>query len=599
MAPPLLLQLPIIALLVLGLVGCGSGSGGESDECPPVLLPYGVCFLGGVGDGPDSPPTAPPPSPRASVLAADEGIYVIWDANRQANYPASSYNIYYASSSGVTKTNYSALPGGQKITGATSPQIITGRNLGNDYYLVVTSVNEAGESEGSLELKIPKIPDTTPTHFISAQTLSPWMNGSYSSETELNNPQISVNSSGDAVVSWEDDWEHQVYAANFRDAAGWSSATRIGKTNYYERYPKVSIDQYGNALAIWARGSGGLYPEGCDRSLAYGHHCLVNSIYRPELGWSDPFVIPMADMAVPHSLRLVMDRQGNALVYSVEYINQDNVHTVLGYDPVSGWSQISEVIRDQNPTHMYLISDNNGGAIAVWQAWPDWPNNNPKIFFSTFTWDSEWTTLVELGDGEDVNVRGYLDPEPQLALSSNGNMVVAWTKKISGDSYNQVMANYFSPSTGWSGQTNIGDRAGDASFASVGIGASGNAMVIWRQDNGTNDVVRAKNYIPGLGWGQAYDIGGDFPGDSGEPLLVMSDAGNATAVWTQIDSNTNSIVGNKYNAAMGWSGPELISLDYIYGRGALRIGVGKDDKALVAWEQYIDSNHRRIKAGMY
>jgi hypothetical protein len=62
---------------------------------------------------------------------------------------ATSYNIYYASSPSVTKTNYSTLPNGNKVTGATSPQTITGLTIGNDYYFVVTSANSSGESAES------------------------------------------------------------------------------------------------------------------------------------------------------------------------------------------------------------------------------------------------------------------------------------------------------------------------------------------------------------------------------------------------------------------------------------------------------------------
>ena len=59
---------------------------------------------------------------------------------------ATSYNTYWSTTTGVTKTN------GTKITGATSPYIHTGRTNGTTYYYVVTAQNSYGESSESNEV---------------------------------------------------------------------------------------------------------------------------------------------------------------------------------------------------------------------------------------------------------------------------------------------------------------------------------------------------------------------------------------------------------------------------------------------------------------
>jgi len=94
--------------------------------------------------------TIPPMQPtrisvQAKVGAADVTIKPVFGAD--------SYNIYYASSPGVTKTNFSALPNGNKVTGATTHETITGLTIGIDYYFVVTSANSYGESAESLEFR--------------------------------------------------------------------------------------------------------------------------------------------------------------------------------------------------------------------------------------------------------------------------------------------------------------------------------------------------------------------------------------------------------------------------------------------------------------
>jgi photosystem II stability/assembly factor-like uncharacterized protein len=92
--------------------------------------------------------TIPPRMPTGvSVQTTENGAIVSWVHLIEAT----SYNIYFASSPGVTKTNYSALPDGTRITGASSPQSITGLTNGTVYYFVVTAVNAYGESAESIE----------------------------------------------------------------------------------------------------------------------------------------------------------------------------------------------------------------------------------------------------------------------------------------------------------------------------------------------------------------------------------------------------------------------------------------------------------------
>jgi alpha-tubulin suppressor-like RCC1 family protein len=96
---------------------------------------------------------APPPSVPAapvgvSAQAGDRQLQLTWSAVTGAT----SYNVYYATAPGVMPSNYATLPGGSKITGAAAPLTISSLANGLTYYLVVTAVNTAGESNASLEV---------------------------------------------------------------------------------------------------------------------------------------------------------------------------------------------------------------------------------------------------------------------------------------------------------------------------------------------------------------------------------------------------------------------------------------------------------------
>ncbi|MBF0634171.1 MAG: fibronectin type III domain-containing protein [Nitrospinae bacterium] len=76
-----------------------------------------------------------------TAVGADAQVTVSWTASAGAT----SYNIYWSATPGVTTAN-------TKITGATSPYIHPALTNGTPYYYAVTAVNTAGESGLSVEV---------------------------------------------------------------------------------------------------------------------------------------------------------------------------------------------------------------------------------------------------------------------------------------------------------------------------------------------------------------------------------------------------------------------------------------------------------------
>lgn len=105
-----------------------------------LLLLLGVILIG-CGQVDNIRPAAPSAPTGVSATAGDGQVILSWTAVTGA----SSYNIYYGATAGVTTAS-------TKITGATSPNTITGLTNKTAYYFAVTASNEGGESALSSEI---------------------------------------------------------------------------------------------------------------------------------------------------------------------------------------------------------------------------------------------------------------------------------------------------------------------------------------------------------------------------------------------------------------------------------------------------------------
>lgn len=110
-------------VLSISVVSCGSSGGGEGSST-------------GSGTSSTTTPVAPT---GVGATAGDAQVTISWSAVTDAT----SYNLYWSTTPGVTKAT------GTKISGATSPYIHSGLSNGTIYYYVVTAVNSAGESAES------------------------------------------------------------------------------------------------------------------------------------------------------------------------------------------------------------------------------------------------------------------------------------------------------------------------------------------------------------------------------------------------------------------------------------------------------------------
>jgi hypothetical protein len=80
----------------------------------------------------------------------------------------------------------------------------------------------------------------------------------------------------------------------------------------------------------------------------------------------------------------------------------------------------------------------------------------------------------------------------------------------------------------------------------VAIDPSGNAIAVWAEDNGLRSNIWS-NRVDGTSWGTAVLIESDDSGAADKPQVVMDASGKAIAVWSQSDGSATGVWSNRYD----------------------------------------------------
>jgi len=132
---------------------------------------------------------------------------------------------------------------------------------------------------------------------------------------------------------------------------------------------------------------------------------------------------------------------------------------------------------------------------------------------------------------------------PQVAMDAGGNAIAVWMED-DGTRYH-IWANRYMPGAGWGMAALIEtNNAGDAD-PQVAMDASGNAIAVWYGGPGYISIA-ANRYVAGKGWGTAALIETDNTGGASYPQVAMDASGNAIAVWQQSEGTRHNIWANRF-----------------------------------------------------
>ena len=203
------------------------------------------------------------------------------------------------------------------------------------------------------------------------------------------------------------------------------------------------------------------------------------------------------------------------------------------------------------------------------------------------TGDKSWQTagLIETQDAA--------PSLPRIAGNASGSAVAVWTQ--SDGTLVRVWANHYTPGSGWGTAVPIhSDPTGNASAPQVAIDAQGNALAVWVQtfSNGLS-YLESSRYTGG--WAGAGSVETDNAGDASDPQIAFDANGNALVVWTRYQSKIWSVgrpAGGGWNREVQIEAANPVSI-----AAKPQIAVNASGNALAVWNENDSSQH--IMANRY
>ncbi len=348
-------------------------------------------------------------------------------------------------------------------------------------------------------------------------------------------PQVSFDGSGNAIAVWRQ--RYSIWANRFTAASSsWGVATPIEMSDTSRAYsPKVAVDASGNAIAVWSQYDGTL------SKLSI----WANRFTAASNSWDVATLIETDNAEHANYPKIAVDASGNAIVVWVQsdgtrYNIWANRFTVGN----SSWG-VATPIETDNTLYAYspkVAVDASGNAIALWH---QHDGTRYNIWANRFTAaSSSWgvATLFETDNAGDAGAY-------QVAFDGSGNAIAVWLQ-YDGTRSNLWANRFTASSNSWGVATLIEtNNAGTVfAFPQVAVDALGNAIAVWVQSDGTlnNRSIWANRFTAGSSsWGAATLIETENAGTDDAQVAVDA-SGNAIALWQQSDGTRYNIWANRF-----------------------------------------------------
>jgi hypothetical protein len=374
--------------------------------------------------------------------------------------------------------------------------------------------------------------------------------GSWGTATIIDNedgrahlPNVAIDSNGNAWAVWvqSHDFEFSIWANRFSvDNGSWGQAVLIEQIDNDAIHPEIAVDNLGNALAVWAQqnDAGGAYNIWANRYST--NNTSWGSAEMLEESTGDAKYPKVAVDDTGNAFVVWHERDG--LEYSVwanrynESIDSWGVAEGIGSDGGVQRPSGSSIFRTEFTPEVSV--DGNGNALSVWSQTDGAQDNIWANRFSLANGSWGAATMIENDDGS--------ARRPAISIDNNGNALALWYQ-FDGSRDTTRFNHYNVADSSWGTAALIETGAGTAYYHQIAHDNSGNALAVWQEADGGVFSIRASRYSASKSSWEASALIEAEMGGAETPQIAIDGSGNALAVWEQNDGSQNNIRANKFD----------------------------------------------------
>lgn len=351
-------------------------------------------------------------------------------------------------------------------------------------------------------------------------------------------------------------------------ARSWGVAQTIGVTNGSHAFgPQVAVHANGHAVAVWYQ------------FTSSGRSDIWANRYTPATGWGTAELIEADDAGPANDVQIAMDANGNAIAVWRQHDGTRNNIRANRYDAAAArWGTVEPIETDDagNASAPRVALNPAGNAVAVWHQFDGVRNNIWANRYDATLGRWESAQIIEVTDGDAV--------QPDVGIDAAGNAWAIWSQ-FDGVEFSVYANRYdYDAAIGagsWDTAAPIESTVGDTGYVRVAVHASGNAMAVWGQFDGSRYRLWARHYDAASGWKSAQAVENGDGIDA--PQIEMDANGNGVAIWTNYASAQDEIWVNRFSGG-AWGAAEMLS-STSGDAGAPQVAFDALGNAIAVWHQ--------------
>jgi hypothetical protein len=170
--------------------------------------------------------------------------------------------------------------------------------------------------------------------------------------------------------------------------------------------------------------------------------------------------------------------------------------------------------------------------------------------------------------------------QPQVAVNADGDAVVVWKQF---DGTNWIIEARARAAGGALGPVQpLSSPGQNADVPQVAIDPTGKALLVWRRFNGTNQIIELRQRAPNGALSTVRQISPSGQ-NADTPLVAMADGGSALVLWDRTEPGGIYYLESRSRAATGALGSITTHSDNLGNPSFAEVGMLSNGRALVVW----------------